>query len=954
MRRGVIDSAEYPLRSFHAWRVHAVKQQLARSSTVLITMQLLMYAFFVLFPSIYSFPRDLHGLVVDLNDPVSSFWILIVGSLTSCATCFMASPWIRRRPEESFDMWLNIAMFLEVFVVDVWPLFFDAETRAGYKSTHVVDALWPAAVLSMVDMQSGCHHVLMVLHGLVWTTFHFWICNFELEEAMLTTVPVVTVFVLLTISSRGRMGTLRDCFEIHLLKQEAEDGYKRFLSYMMHEMRNPIGGAMYLLDDLEHSTRQQAATGTISQRQTGRRNTARTYTLKESDSGVPPPPRGGETTSQLSFPLQKRGEVSVGGGSESRGAGDSSSSCGNGGICEGSGAQSARGLEMAFLQRKIRASLEAMKAVCDDVLTLEKVQQRGFEYLVTSCDPIVWMRGLSDLEKISMNTENVKFNVDVEVAEDLCLSFESKALAVAADWIHLRQVAVNFLSNARKFTKAEGVVVLRFQVERLIPSALPQECTLTETPTPQGQSSSAKKSPCRTCCDVVRSSTGLPDPSDVFGWVRITFSVTDTGAGLTATDKENLFLPYSQIRAGELQRGGGSGLGLCISKMFVEAHWGGRVGAESDGPGTGSTFHFSMYAPLVALLKAKRRGSPASLFPFSSFASGQTLQYRNSQPTAVGFDDLSPASLCLGERLLPEGERDSEEEGEGTKNPNDTRKSKVAHEPSISVFATPFRSPRRLQQSARIAGGVLEKTGLGDSNENVSPKEREDSRVSVRGKGAQRPHSSSPTQNGKLNEKRKDATSAPSGSRRHVRSNLQIAASCKGHDLVSAPALPEPELVPAGMPPQMMEQVRAFAGDFDCLVVDDLWICAFGAFRTMERLGFRPWMCLSGERALEVVEMGGAAERVRVVLMDKDMPGIDGPETIRRLKKFFGDKEVGLPTIIGITGEVAGPGMAALRDAGADAVLPKPCRPEALHAELKRLNALPVCQEAIAKDDGAP
>uniref|UniRef100_A0A0G4GKC7 Response regulatory domain-containing protein n=1 Tax=Chromera velia CCMP2878 TaxID=1169474 RepID=A0A0G4GKC7_9ALVE len=185
-----------------------------------------------------------------------------------------------------------------------------------------------------------------------------------------------------------------------------------------------------------------------------------------------------------------------------------------------------------------------------------------------------------------------------------------------------------------------------------------------------------------------------------------------------------------------------------------------------------------------------------------------------------------------------------------------------------------------------------------------------------------------------------DDLSATEDSREAPReaSPVSVSSPQTHHDQIQATEGLEPEEMPQGLPSTMLEQVRTHAKDFDCLVVDDIWICAFGGFRAMERLGYRPWMCLSGERALEILRTPGAVDRLRVILMDKDMPGIDGPETIRRLRDFFAEQGVRQPVVVGVTGEVAGHGMNVLKEAGCDLVFSKPLRPDALKEGLKQCN----------------
>ncbi len=73
---------------------------------------------------------------------------------------------------------------------------------------------------------------------------------------------------------------------------------------------------------------------------------------------------------------------------------------------------------------------------------------------------------------------------------------------------------------------------------------------------------------------------------------QVVVSVSDTGPGIAAEEVPRLFQPFSQLDASIRRSQGGSGLGLSISKQFVEMH-GGRIWLESQ-VGKGTTFHFSL------------------------------------------------------------------------------------------------------------------------------------------------------------------------------------------------------------------------------------------------------------------------------------------------------------------------------------------------------------------------
>ncbi len=72
-------------------------------------------------------------------------------------------------------------------------------------------------------------------------------------------------------------------------------------------------------------------------------------------------------------------------------------------------------------------------------------------------------------------------------------------------------------------------------------------------------------------------------------------AVRDTGIGLAPEDRERIFQRFYRVDKSRSRASGGSGIGLTITRYLVEAQ-GGRIWAESPGPGQGSTFHFTLPA----------------------------------------------------------------------------------------------------------------------------------------------------------------------------------------------------------------------------------------------------------------------------------------------------------------------------------------------------------------------
>ena len=74
---------------------------------------------------------------------------------------------------------------------------------------------------------------------------------------------------------------------------------------------------------------------------------------------------------------------------------------------------------------------------------------------------------------------------------------------------------------------------------------------------------------------------------------EVHIAVSDTGVGIAAEHLPLIFTRFYRVDRSRSRVGGGSGIGLTIAKHLVEAH-GGRIWAESPGPGRGSTFTFSL------------------------------------------------------------------------------------------------------------------------------------------------------------------------------------------------------------------------------------------------------------------------------------------------------------------------------------------------------------------------
>jgi signal transduction histidine kinase len=181
----------------------------------------------------------------------------------------------------------------------------------------------------------------------------------------------------------------------------------------------------------------------------------------------------------------------------------------------------------------------------NDVLDLSKVDAGRMDLHLTQADVRSLIGDvLTGMESL-IQTKGHRVTVDLG---------EAPLLAVA-DEMRVRQVLYNLLSNAVKFTAPGGEVTVRAGQR------------LKSLPVPGGGGGPGARR-------IERETV----------WV----SVIDSGIGIAPEDLPRLFTEFSQVDASFSRRFEGTGLGLALSKRFVEMH-GGEIGVEST-PGHGSTF----------------------------------------------------------------------------------------------------------------------------------------------------------------------------------------------------------------------------------------------------------------------------------------------------------------------------------------------------------------------------
>ncbi len=207
----------------------------------------------------------------------------------------------------------------------------------------------------------------------------------------------------------------------------------------------------------------------------------------------------------------------------------------------------------------IRYSGDALLTIINDILDFSKIESGRLELEDTEFSLRDCVEAALDL----LTPRVAEKRLDL-----LCEFGDGVPGTVRGDPTRLRQVLVNLMGNAVKFTE-RGEVELRVAAERVGPDdTRPARASRSRSPFAPGDR------------------------------VRLLFAVRDTGIGISAEGQARLFQSFSQVDTSTTRRYGGTGLGLAISKRLAEL-MGGRMWVESE-VGKGSTFHFSIEVEALA------------------------------------------------------------------------------------------------------------------------------------------------------------------------------------------------------------------------------------------------------------------------------------------------------------------------------------------------------------------
>ena len=462
----------------------------------------------------------------------------------------------------------------------------------------------------------------------------------------------------------------------------------------------------------------------------------------------------------------------------------------------------------------IRMSGDALLTIINDILDFSKIEAGQLEL---ERQPFELRQCLED------SVDLVAQRAAEKGLELVILLSPEVPRRVVGDPSRLRQILANLLSNAVKFTEAGHVAV---------------DAWVALGSGEQGR--------------------------------QLHFAVHDSGIGIPLDRRDRLFRPFSQVDASVTRRYGGTGLGLTISKRFVEM-MGGEIWVDSE-LGRGSTFHFTISAADDTALDPadEQRGG----------LGGRRLLVVDPHPlrrfglvldaTALGLEPTTADTAQAAARRLLEGDRFDcvlvrAEPGLEHASADLGRAAGEASLPMIWV------TPTTARKGVDATGGQGRRATIG-----------------------------CPVRHGHLAAA--------------LRRAIGGAASAHG----------------ARTDPQGLDGQLGRRLPLRILLAEDNRINQKVSLKLLERLGYLADVAADGFEVLAALER----QSYDVVLMDVQMPGMDGIEASRRIRERWSQGEQ--PQIVALTANASREDHAQCLDVGMDAFLSKPVAVRALALALER------------------
>ena len=484
-------------------------------------------------------------------------------------------------------------------------------------------------------------------------------------------------------------------------------------------------------------------------------------------------------------------------------------------------------LEQREYLQTVKMSSDSLLMVINDILDFSKIEA-----------------GKIDLETLDFNLRDsleatlktLAQRCDEKGLELLCEIAPEVPEVVRGDSSRLRQILVNLMGNAIKFT-AEGEVALKVELR-----------------------------------------------AEESGNQLLHFTVSDTGIGILPEKQKLIFDPFSQADTSTTRKYGGTGLGLTISSRLV-AMMGGEIWLESE-VGRGAQFHFTLQFK-----------SPENKAPIGT---GPTPEILRGVKVLVVDDNRSNRRILEGMLRRLEMKAKSVEDGEEAL--TELSAGRQATEP-YALILVDVRMPgmdgltlvERIRQRPELSTTrIMMLTSAGY---------REDAERSKKLGIAS--HLLKPIRQSELRE---TITRILGASEQEVAIPLVASYS--------------------------LQDAREPAGALRILLAEDNLVNQRLAMRLLEKRGHRVVVAANGREALEALEK----ESYDLVLMDVQMPEMDGMEAIARIREKEARTGAHQP-VVALTAHAMKGDMERGLSAGMDGYLTKPIRPKELDDVLDKYAA---------------
>eukprot|EP00981_Chlorochromonas_danica_P009031 scaffold2431_cov185-Ochromonas_danica.AAC.5 len=424
---------------------------------------------------------------------------------------------------------------------------------------------------------------------------------------------------------------------------------------------------------------------------------------------------------------------------------------------------------------------------------------------------------------------------------------------------------------------------------------------------------------------------------------HITFTVKDQGPGMSSDEQKMLFQPFMQIRPGELQKGRGSGLGLSICKTIVSLH-NGTIGCTSkqrvgsDRLSGGSEFYFS--------IDFKEPDRPSTISP-SGHESGN-VEDREEEPAAGGgddadhHDDVLPSTSKGNEegstddttllRTTHQQQQQSQSKTNEVSHENVGLLSTFSRESSGSCTVTPRSSIDMLDIPSARAIKSMRQHHSTPMNVNTNTNSPAEMNSIQRPTSITSPSGSSRGGEGNVFEDASSSSSSSNSGRipqevgEKLSSSLPTIMESSGNStpLIEAgsslTATPNPASTPLARGSGSMSGNSLLTPEKTADVLSNRKMLEM----ILRKRGFKCDQCADGIEAVQLFQEKGC-DYYDLVFMDSVMPIMCGPEAAQKIRALGYSK-----LLIGVTGNAMDVDVIDYETSGADLILTKPMRMEAL------------------------